>query len=304
MTTKAWGAAACVAVLVMSGACRGREREQGRGAAAAPDTARLRSVYGQIDSAYDSLVASYGAMAAQLSPEERQLFESVQGMHAQAKGAHGMMMGGAATMGGGGMMRGGGMMGGGSPAGGGALAREWDEQMQGMHQAMSALLQQSGDEAMARVHQRMAQLYGQALEYLPRSTAPAPGGEPSEEETSVSGSGIFAQSCAPCHGSDGRGVAGIFPPLATSEWLEADPDTPVRIVLHGLQGPVDVQGRSFDGVMPAFGARLTDRQLAAVLSYARSAFGNGASAVDPSAVGAVRRADAGRTRAMSADELR
>ncbi|MGD2045472.1 MAG: cytochrome c [Gemmatimonadota bacterium] len=292
MKTNALFMGCCTAFLLLSAGCSG---------GATSDTAELRALYGRMDSTYDSLTMRYRSGAAELSPEQRQLFESMQRMHAQTTSAHGMMMDDGA-MGGGGMMGGSGMMGGGAGGMGLGTVREWDQQMRGMHQAMAALSRQGGQQDVADLHESMARLYGEALERTPAEAAPAgPAPEPAESPVGLD---VFAQNCAPCHGASGQGVAGVFPPLSSSSWVAGDADTPIRIVLHGLQGPIQVQGQSFNGVMPAFGARLTDPQLAAALSYVRSTFDNGAPAVDPESIAAVRRADAGRTATMSPDELR
>lgn len=282
----------CTALLFLSAGC---------GGGASSDTAELRALYGRIDGTYDSLMARYRSGASELSPEQRQLLESMQQMHARTTSAHGMMMGGGAS-GGGGMMGGSGMMAGDAGAMGLGAVREWDQQMRGMHEAMASLSRQAGAQDMADLHDSMARLYGEALDRTPAETAPA-GAAPEAAERPV-GLDVFAQNCAACHGVDGQGVTGVFPPLASSPWVAGDADGPVRIVLHGLQGPIQVQGQSFNGVMPAFGARLTDRELAAALSYVRSTFDNGASAVDPESVAAVRQADSGRTATMTPDELR
>lgn len=304
MGTKALVTAGWTMLLLVSAACGGGRSAGGGGAsdtaATAPDTARLRAVYGQIDSTYDSLMARYGSVASRLSPEGRQLYQAMQQMHGRAVAIRGTMMGGGGAMGGRGMMGGGGMMQGGARGGMGPGAlREWDQQMLGMHQALGSMLQQAGDSGMATMHQRIAGLYGEALqsESHVASTVP-PKGE------SLDGSDVYAQNCAACHGGYGRGVPGVFPPLARSEWVAAKASTPIRIVLYGLEGHMQVGERSFNGVMPAFGARLTDQELAAVLSYIRSAWGNGAAAVEPSSIAEVRRADAGRVRVMSPDDLR
>jgi mono/diheme cytochrome c family protein len=99
-------------------------------------------------------------------------------------------------------------------------------------------------------------------------------------------------------------MAGVFPPLAASEWVTGEARIPMRIVLIGLQGSVEVGGATFNGTMPAFGARLTDQELAAVLSYVRSSWGNDAPAISPGDVKAVREADAARTRPFTSGELR
>ncbi len=118
-----------------------------------------------------------------------------------------------------------------------------------------------------------------------------------------SGKEIYATRCIDCHRADGQGVDGTFPPLADSELL-LDPDarTPIRIVLHGLAGPVKVRGEKYTGYMPPFGF-LSDAKLAAVLTYVRSAWGNDASPVSPEAVKAVREEVGRRARPWTAKEL-
>ncbi|WP_417520462.1 c-type cytochrome [Marinobacter sp.] len=98
------------------------------------------------------------------------------------------------------------------------------------------------------------------------------------------GKAIYSAQCSACHQANGQGVPGAFPPLAGSEWLVADAAIPVAIVHDGLQGKIEVAGNSFQGVMPKFGATLSNAELAAVLSYARSEWGNSANEIDPAAV--------------------
>jgi hypothetical protein len=76
-----------------------------------------------------------------------------------------------------------------------------------------------------------------------------------------------------------------------------------RILLHGLEGPIDVLGNSYNGAMPAFVNRLTDEQIAAVLSYIRQSWGNDADRITPESVAATREAAMERTTPWSADEL-
>ncbi|GGE65938.1 hypothetical protein GCM10011533_17810 [Streptosporangium jomthongense] len=98
------------------------------------------------------------------------------------------------------------------------------------------------------------------------------------------GAAIYSAQCSACHQANGQGVPGAFPPLAGSEWLQADAAIPVAIVHDGLQGEIEVAGNTFQGVMPRFGGKLSDAELAAVLSYARSEWGNSASEIDPATV--------------------
>jgi mono/diheme cytochrome c family protein len=80
-------------------------------------------------------------------------------------------------------------------------------------------------------------------------------------------------------------------------------EVPIRVLLHGLRGKIDVQGRSYDGVMPAFGSRLRDEEIAAILSYVRASWGNRAGSVAAKKVRALRNQFAARTQPWRAEEL-
>ena len=98
---------------------------------------------------------------------------------------------------------------------------------------------------------------------------------------------LFGTNCAACHQVNGRGLEGSFPPLAGSDFLNADKRRAIGVVVHGLQGPVTVNGQVYDGVMPAL--RLTDDEVANVLTYVYSQWGNAGFVVTPNEVAAVRR---------------
>jgi hypothetical protein len=115
-------------------------------------------------------------------------------------------------------------------------------------------------------------------------------------------------ACATCHQVNGQGVAGVFPPLAASEWVSGSDERLIRIVLHGLVGEIKVKGNTYNGAMPAFGLgsgfNWSDEKLAHVLTYIRSEWGNAAPAVDAAKVAAVRtQATAGRSKPWTAGEL-
>lgn len=114
----------------------------------------------------------------------------------------------------------------------------------------------------------------------------------------------FAEVCAVCHQPTGLGLEGAFPPLAGSEWLNGRAEIPIAIVLHGLQGPITVKGKPFNGAMMAWGGTMTDDEIAGTLSYARSQWGNRAAAVTTAQVRAVRARFASRTTPWSAAELK
>ena len=105
----------------------------------------------------------------------------------------------------------------------------------------------------------------------------------------VDGKQVFGAKCAACHQASGLGVAGVFPPLAGAEWVLGSEKVLISILLHGVQGELEVNGNKYNGVMPAFGT-LADAELAAVLSYIRSDWGNKAPPVMVAAVAAQREA--------------
>ena len=104
------------------------------------------------------------------------------------------------------------------------------------------------------------------------------------------GEALFAQNCAACHQPNGEGIPGAFPPLAKSDYLLADPDRAVGVVLRGLIGPVTVNGVHYESAMPPM--PLDDTDTAAVLSYVLQAWGNQGPAISPADVARVRAAGA------------
>jgi len=100
------------------------------------------------------------------------------------------------------------------------------------------------------------------------------------------GATVFNNVCANCHQRDGKGLPGSFPPLAKSDFLMADKTRAIGVVMHGLQGPVRVNGQTFNSVMPDFG--LSDAQIASALTYVRNSFGNQGEMVTVAEVAAVR----------------
>jgi hypothetical protein len=109
---------------------------------------------------------------------------------------------------------------------------------------------------------------------------------------------LFTNNCAVCHQATGLGVPGAFPPLAGSAWVLQDPETPVRVMLLGIGGQIEVEGNTFNGVMPSQG-HLTNEQIAILATHIRSSWGNDAPPVEPALVEAVRAELAGRTTAWN-----
>jgi mono/diheme cytochrome c family protein/glucose/arabinose dehydrogenase len=109
------------------------------------------------------------------------------------------------------------------------------------------------------------------------------------------GQQIYRNLCEGCHGAEGREQPGATPNIAGAPGVIGAPGVPIRVLLHGKEGPI--------GLMPAHGDTLNDAEIAAVLTYIRRAWGQSASPIDQAAVQQVRTATAGRTRAWTPEEL-
>jgi putative membrane-bound dehydrogenase-like protein len=121
------------------------------------------------------------------------------------------------------------------------------------------------------------------------------------------GQTIYEMACLPCHQPEGKGLPGVYPPLAGSEWVRGDATRLIKIVLHGLSGPVTVAGQNFGSTpgavpMPSF-AGLTDRQIADVLTFVRDEYGAKAGTVSEEGVRKIRAATSNRGTAWTAEEL-
>ncbi|HEY8309131.1 MAG TPA: cytochrome c, partial [Gemmatimonadaceae bacterium] len=117
------------------------------------------------------------------------------------------------------------------------------------------------------------------------------------------GAELFTR-CAACHQATGLGVPGAYPPLMGSEWLLNNPEVPIRIVLHGLQGPITVKNTNFNNAMTPFGDQLSDAEIAAIISYERSSWGNAASKITAEQVASVRAATKTQTTPWNPADLK
>ncbi len=102
------------------------------------------------------------------------------------------------------------------------------------------------------------------------------------------GKQVYMGLCFACHQPDGKGLPNVFPPVAGSDFMLADRERAVRIVLKGLAGPITVNGKKYDSAMPAQEASLTDAQIADVLTYIYNSWGNTGDAFTTDQVKAVR----------------
>lgn len=121
------------------------------------------------------------------------------------------------------------------------------------------------------------------------------------------GSQVYMLVCFACHQPTGMGLPGMFPPLTSSDWASAPkPDRLIRMVLHGVTGPIMLNGKPFTTpapIMPPQGATLNNEQIASVLTYVRNSFGNKGSVVTPDQVSAIRESEKAHTAMWTQAEL-
>jgi len=98
---------------------------------------------------------------------------------------------------------------------------------------------------------------------------------------------LYQSKCFACHQANGAGIPNVFPPLADSEWVNGPAENLIRIQLRGLTGEITVKGTKYNSVMPP-NAAMTDAEIASVLTYVRSNFGNKASKITEDQVKAHR----------------
>ena len=124
--------------------------------------------------------------------------------------------------------------------------------------------------------------------YSPDFKAGVERAKPPEISLFDRGARLYRNQCAQCHQAEGGGVAGVYPPLAGADWVTGHPEVIARILINGLNGPIEVAGSTYNGNMPAFGPNglaLKDRDIAAVITYVRQEWGNAASEVTPDMIG-------------------
>ena len=95
-------------------------------------------------------------------------------------------------------------------------------------------------------------------------------------QAAANGEQLFVQNCSACHQKNGLGVPGAFPALAGDAFAQGEPDRVAGLLLHGRGG------------MPSFSGDLSDVQIATVLTYVRSAWGNHAAPIAVATVAKVR----------------
>ncbi len=98
-------------------------------------------------------------------------------------------------------------------------------------------------------------------------------------DAAVAGQKIYGANCSACHGVNGAGLPGEFPPLVGNPMVTGPPDKVIAAVKNGLAGAMTVNGKTYSGAMPAWKGKLSNTDIADVITYIRSSWGNKADAV-------------------------
>ena len=125
------------------------------------------------------------------------------------------------------------------------------------------------------------------LSAVTTATAAAAKGNLTQQEQINAGKVLFTGTCSVCHQANGEGLAGVFPPLAKSDYLAGDVKRVIASVLHGLSGKVTVNGKEYNSVMPPMN-QLNNDEVANILTYVYNTWGNPGGRVTSDEVKAVR----------------
>lgn len=143
--------------------------------------------------------------------------------------------------------------------------------------------------------------------YNPDLAVGAAGSKAGPPDPKVIGKRLFTQNCAVCHQGSGMGVAGQFPPLVGSEWVIGGDwvgdNHLVKILLAGMQGPVQVKGKIYNNAMPPW-AQLKDAEIAGILTYIRSEWGNNAPPITAEFVAKIRASSLDRKEPWTQKDLK
>jgi nitrite reductase (NO-forming) len=126
-----------------------------------------------------------------------------------------------------------------------------------------------------------------SLAAVTKAAAAAAGGTLTQQDQINAGKVLFTGTCSVCHQANGQGLAGVFPPLAKSDYLTSDTKRIISTVLHGLSGKVVVNGKEYNSVMPPM-TQLNDDEVANILTYVYGSWGNSGARISADEVKKVR----------------
>jgi len=265
---------------------------------------RIEKAYDSIQSTYKRLMTDYNSLSGSMSPELQQMYASMQKMHSQMEMNHQQMMSMNMDQH---MQQNHNKM--------RSMdmvihmqdhrAGDWYQQLIGMHEQVSALHKKDGEPSMAKMNRKLANDFKGMRKMVPSIDEPTEvhfneKGNPSF----LNGKALFSDNCASCHGSDAKGIAGVFPPLLNSKWITGDKSIPTRILLNGLNGNIDVANQTYQGIMPSFRARLSAAEMASILNYIRSLSDKKLPEITQDDVIKIGKTYSKRTRPWTAEELK
>jgi nitrite reductase (NO-forming) len=127
-----------------------------------------------------------------------------------------------------------------------------------------------------------------------QASASSAAGDLTVEQQVAAGKSLYAGICSTCHGADGSGLEGVFPPLAGADYLKGLSEQQLAAVpLNGLAGKITVNGKEYNGVMPPL-SHMSDDELAHILTYVMNSWGNPGGQLTPAEVSAAREATKGQ----------
>lgn len=123
-----------------------------------------------------------------------------------------------------------------------------------------------------------------------------------EQQRFENGKGLYSLTCGACHQPNGTGAEGMAPPLVNSEWVLGSDERLARIILHGVKGPITVNGQKWDMEMPGL-PFFDDEQIASIMTYLRREWEHTGNPVTPDTVKKIREATGDRSESWTEAEL-
>ncbi|HSM12312.1 MAG TPA: copper-containing nitrite reductase [Lysobacter sp.] len=126
------------------------------------------------------------------------------------------------------------------------------------------------------------------MQAVATAAASSKAGELTVDEQVKAGQALFAGTCSTCHMPNGEGLAGVFPPIAKSDYIAGNSKALPTVILHGLQGPVKVNGQDYNSIMPPMN-QLTDDEVANISTYVLNSWGNPGGRITKEEAAAIRK---------------
>lgn len=260
----------------------------------------------EVEQMYNALQKNHRALMAaseadSLPDQLKNMYAQMQTMHQQMENTHRQMMSRNMDQ----HMQDGRMMSGGMGMHMQShMSGEWYSQMIGMHKEMARIHREMGQDSLAEMNQRLSREFDDLRSMIPGLDRPTevPFNAQGDPDL-LNGERLYARNCASCHGENGQGMSGVFPPLVNTNWVTASKSIPIRILLHGLEGSIEVNGQAYNGQMPSFKARLSAAEIAAILNYLRDESDDDLPRISQQDVINVAKANSERVTSWQAQEL-